>query len=227
MIFVGAFGAVPVASAQAWPPAVLKLLAHAASDSADEPAVDTSAADPFQAQPSEATVRRAKDPAWKPACLEVAKIQIGDPSRPRGLRNYCLNRAGEILACFVPAKARVPGSECPDASAPGNKAAAEEPSACTPRTASYSTHGRWSFNPSVDRDLFCLDLRTLEPVWRQSDDALGDHATLLADTEGVLLVTLGGELWSGRPRQRVPTSRNQKSGATVAYRTEPVTRSVE
>lgn len=47
----------------------------------------------------------------------------------------------------------------------------------------------------VDGDLFCLDLRTLEPVWRQSDDALGDHATLLADAERVLVVTLGGELW--------------------------------
>lgn len=47
----------------------------------------------------------------------------------------------------------------------------------------------------ADGDLFCLDLRTLQPVWRQSDDALGDHATLVADDERVLVVTLGGELW--------------------------------
>lgn len=47
----------------------------------------------------------------------------------------------------------------------------------------------------VDGDLFCLDLRTLEPVWRHRDDALGDHATLLADAARVLVVTLGGELW--------------------------------
>jgi outer membrane protein assembly factor BamB/ABC-type phosphate/phosphonate transport system substrate-binding protein len=47
----------------------------------------------------------------------------------------------------------------------------------------------------VHRDLFCLDLRTLQPVWRHADDALGDHATLLADDARVLVVTLGGELW--------------------------------
>ncbi len=45
------------------------------------------------------------------------------------------------------------------------------------------------------RDLFCLDARTLEPVWRLEDGALGDHATLLADEERVLVITLGGELW--------------------------------
>ncbi len=47
----------------------------------------------------------------------------------------------------------------------------------------------------VHRELFCLDLRTLEPIWRRADDALGDHATLLADDERVLVVTLGGALW--------------------------------
>jgi outer membrane protein assembly factor BamB len=48
----------------------------------------------------------------------------------------------------------------------------------------------------VHRELFCLDLRAgLRPVWRHEDEALGDHATLLADAERVLVVTLGGELW--------------------------------
>lgn len=47
----------------------------------------------------------------------------------------------------------------------------------------------------VHRDLFCLDLRTLELLWRQADPALGDHATLLADEARLLVVTLGGELW--------------------------------
>jgi len=48
----------------------------------------------------------------------------------------------------------------------------------------------------VHRELFCLDLRAgLRPVWRHADEALGDHATLLADAERVLVVTLGGELW--------------------------------
>jgi hypothetical protein len=34
----------------------------------------------------------------------------------------------------------------------------------------------------------------LKPVWRKDDDTLGDHATLIADDERVLVITLGGEL---------------------------------
>ena len=43
--------------------------------------------------------------------------------------------------------------------------------------------------------LHCLDLRNdLQPSWRHDDDALGDYATLIADDERVLVITLGGEL---------------------------------
>lgn len=47
----------------------------------------------------------------------------------------------------------------------------------------------------VDQGLYCLDLRKgLQPVWHREDDALGDHASLWADEERVLVMTLGGEL---------------------------------
>lgn len=43
--------------------------------------------------------------------------------------------------------------------------------------------------------LHCLDVQKgLRPVWHRDDDALGDHATLIADEERVLVITLGGEL---------------------------------
>jgi len=58
-----------------------------------------------QAAEREAAERRAKDPAWQPACREVGTIQIGNPEQPGALRNYCLNARGEILACFAPALA--------------------------------------------------------------------------------------------------------------------------
>jgi len=41
----------------------------------------------------------------------------------------------------------------------------------------------------------CLDLQNdLKPVWFHGDDPLGDHSTLMADDERVLVITLGGEL---------------------------------
>lgn len=45
------------------------------------------------------------------------------------------------------------------------------------------------------RGLRALDLRNgLRPVWCYEDDALGDYATLMADADRVLVVTLAGEL---------------------------------
>lgn len=41
-----------------------------------------------------------KDPAWKPACSEVAVIQVGETNKAGGLRNFCLNNDGDILAAF-------------------------------------------------------------------------------------------------------------------------------
>lgn len=41
----------------------------------------------------------------------------------------------------------------------------------------------------------CLDLANeLKPVWAWEDDSVGDYATLIADDERVLVITLGGEL---------------------------------
>jgi hypothetical protein len=43
--------------------------------------------------------------------------------------------------------------------------------------------------------LRCLDVRKgLKSVWHRDEKALGDHATLIADEERVLVITLGGEL---------------------------------
>jgi hypothetical protein len=43
--------------------------------------------------------------------------------------------------------------------------------------------------------LRCLDLqKELKPVWYRDEKNLGDHATLMADDERVLVITLGGEL---------------------------------
>jgi len=43
--------------------------------------------------------------------------------------------------------------------------------------------------------LHCLDLNQgLRPVWRNEQEANGDHATLIADDERVLVITLTGEL---------------------------------
>lgn len=43
---------------------------------------------------------RAGDPAWKPACQEVAVIQVGEKGKGGALHNYCLNRDGNLLACW-------------------------------------------------------------------------------------------------------------------------------
>lgn len=43
--------------------------------------------------------------------------------------------------------------------------------------------------------LHCLDLNNgLKRIWHRDDDSIGDYATLIADDERVLVITLGGEL---------------------------------
>jgi outer membrane protein assembly factor BamB len=43
--------------------------------------------------------------------------------------------------------------------------------------------------------LHCLDLKKgMKRVWHRDDDSIGDYATLIADDERVLVITLGGEL---------------------------------
>lgn len=56
----------------------------------------------YAEQQGAAEQARAKDPAWKPSCVEVGLIQVGDDKRPGSLKNFCLNAEGNILACFAP-----------------------------------------------------------------------------------------------------------------------------
>jgi outer membrane protein assembly factor BamB/ABC-type phosphate/phosphonate transport system substrate-binding protein len=58
--------------------------------------------------------------------------------------------------------------------------------------------------------LHCLEVQNgLKQVWHREDDALGDYATLIADDERVLVITLGGELilLDGRSEQCTIISR--------------------
>lgn len=55
------------------------------------------------------------------------------------------------------------------------------------------TNGR-VFGATRER-LYCLDLQQgLRPIWDRKENTMGDHATLIADEERVLVITLGGEL---------------------------------
>jgi hypothetical protein len=47
----------------------------------------------------------------------------------------------------------------------------------------------------VHSGLFCLDVKNgLRTVWQTSDESLGEHASLFADDERVLILTINGEL---------------------------------
>jgi len=53
-----------------------------------------------------AAAARAKDAMWKPANSEIGVIQVGEPGSPGALRNFCLNKEGNILACYAPSNAK-------------------------------------------------------------------------------------------------------------------------
>lgn len=87
-----------------------------------------------------------------------------------GTRLYRFDGAGRIL------------------SEPAAQFAALSPDTSTPVVAGGRVFG-------ADGGVFCLDARAnLKPVWQHEDNKLGDYATLLADDERVLVITLGGEL---------------------------------
>jgi hypothetical protein len=69
-------------------------------------------------QQREAAAARAKDPAWKPACSEVALIRVGTPGKKRALQNFCLSPDGNLLACVAPLPA-APGEPPAREPAPG------------------------------------------------------------------------------------------------------------
>lgn len=72
--------------------------------SSDEVAEATVMMSSYEAQQKAAAEAREKDPAWKPACQEIALIQVGDARNPGALKNFCLNTDGNILACFAGGK---------------------------------------------------------------------------------------------------------------------------
>ena len=54
--------------------------------------------DSYEQQLKAAEASRQKDPAWKPACTEVATIQVGDGKSAAGmLKNFCLDAEGNVL----------------------------------------------------------------------------------------------------------------------------------
>ena len=55
----------------------------------------------YEQQKKAEAAARTKDPAWKPACDEVGKIQVGDSKQPGTLKNFCVNAQGNLLACFA------------------------------------------------------------------------------------------------------------------------------
>jgi hypothetical protein len=69
----------------------------ATSSGSDDPAAIMS---PYEAQERAAAAARAKDSAWKPSCKEVNVIQIAEKGNPAALKNFCLNKDGNILACY-------------------------------------------------------------------------------------------------------------------------------
>lgn len=55
----------------------------------------------YDAEQRAAAAARAKDAAWKASCKQVGLIQVGDSRNPSALKNFCLNKEGNILACFA------------------------------------------------------------------------------------------------------------------------------
>ena len=74
----------------------------AAADEAEA----TVAVGSYEAQQSAAAAARDKDPGWKPTCTEVGLIKVGDGASAGALKNFCLDAAGNILACYAPADAK-------------------------------------------------------------------------------------------------------------------------
>jgi outer membrane protein assembly factor BamB/ABC-type phosphate/phosphonate transport system substrate-binding protein len=79
-----------------------------------------------------------------------------------------------------------------DAGKPVPKPLAEFADLAADTTTPVLTSGR--IFGAAHGQLFCLDAQTLKLIWKQKEDALGDHVTLLADDNRVLVVTIGGEL---------------------------------
>ena len=79
---------------------------HAAAKSKPETAKQAEEAEAMMANmdPDQraASAARAKDAMWKPATTQIGVIQVGDDRSRGSLRNFCLNKDGDILACYAP-----------------------------------------------------------------------------------------------------------------------------
>lgn len=55
----------------------------------------------YEEQQRAEAAARGKDSAWKASCKEVNLIQVNDSRNPQGLKNFCLNKDGNLLVCFA------------------------------------------------------------------------------------------------------------------------------
>jgi sugar lactone lactonase YvrE len=91
--------------------AYLSGVAHCAAATSKEAAEAAAMMSSYEAQEKAAAAVRAKDPAWKPSTVELAKLEIGDKRSPGSLKNFCLNAEGNILACYGSAERGHPNLE--------------------------------------------------------------------------------------------------------------------
>jgi hypothetical protein len=71
---------------------------RAASSESDEA---TTMMKSYEDQQRSEAAARGKDAAWKPSCKEVSLIQVSDSRNPQALKNFCLNKDGNLLVCFA------------------------------------------------------------------------------------------------------------------------------
>jgi hypothetical protein len=55
----------------------------------------------YEEEQRQAAAARGKDAAWKPSCKEISLIQVSDGRNPQALKNFCLNKDGEVLVCYA------------------------------------------------------------------------------------------------------------------------------
>ena len=56
----------------------------------------------YEEQQRAAAEARGKDPAWKAKTKEIRLIQVGDKGSAGAVKNYCLNKDGNLLVCYSP-----------------------------------------------------------------------------------------------------------------------------
>ena len=77
---------------------VVPLSSRAASQESQEATAIMSS---YDAEQQAAARAREKDTSWKPSCKEVNVIQITERGNSEALRNFCLNKDGNLLVCYA------------------------------------------------------------------------------------------------------------------------------